>query len=94
VAQNTKARYAAAQAVIKRLNDIRAREAAERGAAAAAVIQGASNFVRTKVHDLSDKDKAQILENALEMLAGKTTIDPARDPIKKLYLDYIKQNAQ
>jgi len=93
--QNTKARYAAAQAVLKRLSDIRAREAAARGAAAAAVISGASAFVRGKVAQLSDKDKSQILENALDLLSGKTKDIPVdRDPIKKLYLDYIKQSAK
>jgi len=94
-AQSTKAKYTAAQAVLKRLSDIRAREAAERGAKQAAVISGATSEVRSRLASLSDKDKNQILENALDLLSGKvTSIDAAKDPIKRLYLEYVTKQTR
>jgi len=91
-AQATKAKLAAAQSMLKRLSDIRTRENSEKGAAVNALITGASTYVRSNIGSLSEKDRSQILENALDILSGKVTqIDIARDPVKRLYLDYLKQ---
>jgi len=88
---NQKAKAKAAQAVLKRLSDIRAREVAERGQAASSLIAGASTFVRTKITQLSEKDQSQILENALDLLAGKVQSIPVdRDPVKRIYMEYIQ----
>lgn len=88
---NQKAQARAAEAVLKRLAEIRSRESAERGQAASSLIANASAFVRTKITQLSEKEQSQILENALDLLSGKVqTIPIDRDPVKKLYVDYIQ----
>jgi len=93
--KNTKARYAAAQEYLKKLQDMKARQDAAKMAAAAAVISGASAHVRRAVMELSDRDRAQILENALDILSGKIKeVEFNKDPIKKLYVDYINKQSK
>ncbi len=79
-------------AVIERLRSIKAREAAEAAELQALVLDATSTHAWKAAENLSAAAKAQLIDKAIGLIEGKRD-DRSNDPIKQIYIDYIKSRA-
>jgi len=91
-AKALKVRHAARDAVVKRLGDIRSREASERASFREAVSQRATAYVKRQFVASPAATKASLIDFGIDVVEGKAkALDAKADPVKKLYNDYFEK---
>jgi len=91
-ARALKVRHAARDAMMKRLTDIRSREASERASFRQVVGEKATAYVRREFASAPAATKASLIDFAIEVVEGKKDrIEPKADPIRKMYVEYFEK---
>jgi hypothetical protein len=91
-AKGLKVRHAARDALVKKLGDIRSREASERASFRQAVAGRATDYVRRSYGALPAAQKAGLIDFAIGVVEGKAkTLDAKQDPVKQLYTKYFDE---
>jgi len=91
-AKNLKVRHAAREAIVKKLGDIRSREASERASFRTAIAARATQYVQREFTNQPAAAKNSLIDFAIAVVEGKATQLPAaQDPVKKLYNKYFEE---
>jgi hypothetical protein len=89
-AKGLKVRHAAREALLKKLGDIRAREASEKASFHEMVSRRATAYVKREFARASADAKAALVNFGLDALEGKVRSMPAEiDVVRRLYSDYF-----
>lgn len=90
-AKQAKLKDAAHSAVAQRLQSVKAREAAEAAEYQQLILEAARTHAWKSAQNLPAAAKAQLLDRAIGFIEGKS--EEGTDPIKQIYIDYIKSRA-
>jgi hypothetical protein len=91
-AKGLKVRHAAREALLKKLGDIRSREASEKASFQEMVSKRATAYVKRQFASASADQKAALINFGLDALEGKVKSMPAEiDIIRRLYSQYFDQ---
>lgn len=93
-AKDLKARHAAREATMKRLHDLRSREASTKAEAASKQADAAVAFVREQWSRAAAADKQRLVDAAIAIIEGKPAeqVYGEQDPIRSLFIRYFDQN--
>jgi len=89
-AKELQSRQVARDAAVARLNAIYQREQAEKAKKLSGILNATYSKVLADLEKLTDKERGQIIDYAIDVIAGKkTTLDDQVDPVKRAYKKYL-----